>query len=137
MVGWLPASKKSLERRCWSRSALRVSIDRLVLGLVMAFGAGVLLSAVSFELVEEAFAESGLLRDVALGLFAGCAVFSLGDTLIDRMGGEGRKRQDIACSCSRRRPSELRVREPRRGNRGAGSICNPAESMCLRSFAFI
>jgi ZIP family zinc transporter len=74
--------------------ALRVSIDRLVLGLVMAFGAGVLLSAVSFELVEEAFAESGLLRDVALGLFAGCAVYSLGDMLIDRMGGEGRKRID-------------------------------------------
>ncbi len=74
--------------------ALRVSIDRLVLGLVMAFGAGVLLSAVSFELVEEAFAESGLLRDVALGLFAGCAVYSLGDMLIDRMGGESRKRID-------------------------------------------
>jgi zinc transporter, ZIP family len=74
--------------------ALRVSIDELVLGLVMAFGAGVLLSAVSFELVEEAFAESGLLRDVALGLFAGCAVFSLGDALIDRMGGESRKRID-------------------------------------------
>jgi ZIP family zinc transporter len=74
--------------------ALRFSIDRLVLGLVMAFGAGVLLSAVSFELVEEAFAESGLLRDVALGLFAGCAVFSLGDALIDRLGGADRKRID-------------------------------------------
>jgi ZIP family zinc transporter len=74
--------------------ALRVSIDELLLGLVMAFGAGVLLSAVAFELVEEAFAESGLLRDVALGLFAGCAVFSLGDALIDRMGGESRKRID-------------------------------------------
>jgi zinc transporter, ZIP family len=74
--------------------ALRVSIDKLVLGLVMAFGAGVLLSAVAFELVEEAFAESGLLGDVALGLFAGCAVFSLGDALIDRMGGESRKRID-------------------------------------------
>jgi ZIP family zinc transporter len=72
--------------------ALRVTVDRLVLGLVMGFGAGVLLSAVSFELVEEAFAESGLLRDVALGLFAGCAAFSLGDLAIDRMGGAARKR---------------------------------------------
>jgi ZIP family zinc transporter len=71
--------------------ALRVSISRLVLGLVMAFGAGVLLSAVSFELVEEAFEESGLLRDVAIGLFAGCAVFSIGDALIDRLGGGDRK----------------------------------------------
>ena len=72
--------------------ALRVTVDRLVLGLVMGFGAGVLLSAVSFELVEEAFAESGLLRDVTLGLFAGCAAFSLGDLVIDRMGGAARKR---------------------------------------------
>lgn len=74
--------------------ALRVSIDRLVLGLVMAFGAGVLLSAVSFELVEEAFDQSRLLRDVALGLFAGCAVFSLGDYAIDRLGGADRKSID-------------------------------------------
>jgi ZIP family zinc transporter len=71
--------------------ALRVSVGRLALGLVMAFGAGVLLSAVAFELVEEAFAQSGLLRDVAYGLFAGCAVFTLGDALIDRMGGADRK----------------------------------------------
>jgi ZIP family zinc transporter len=76
--------------------ALRVRIDRLVLGLVMAFGAGVLLSAVAFELVEEAFAQSGLLRDVALGLFAGCAVFSLGDLAIDRLGGGNRKRIDAS-----------------------------------------
>ena len=72
--------------------ALRITIGRLALGLVMAFGAGVLLSAVSFELVEEAFDQSGLLRDVAFGLFAGCAVFSLGDYAIDRMGGADRKR---------------------------------------------
>jgi ZIP family zinc transporter len=71
--------------------ALRVTVSRRVLGLVMAFGAGVLISAVAFELVEEAFDQSKLLRDVALGLFAGCAVFSIGDALIDRMGGAQRK----------------------------------------------
>jgi zinc transporter, ZIP family len=71
--------------------ALRVSVQRVVLGLVMAFGAGVLISAVAFELVEEAFAQSGLLSDVALGLFAGCAVYSVGDALIDRYGGAERK----------------------------------------------
>lgn len=74
--------------------ALRVRIDRFVLGLVMAFGAGVLLSAVAFELVEEAFDQSRLLRDVALGLLAGCAVFSLGDYTIDRLGGADRTRID-------------------------------------------
>ena len=71
--------------------AVRFAVSRLVLGLVMAFGSGVLISAVAFELVEEAFETSQLLSDVALGLFAGCAVFSLGDAIIDRMGGAGRK----------------------------------------------
>lgn len=72
--------------------AVRFAIDRLVLGLVMAFGSGVLISAVAFELVEDAFEASQLLSDVALGLFAGCAVFSIGDAIIDRLGGANRKR---------------------------------------------
>jgi ZIP family zinc transporter len=76
--------------------ALRLPVNRLVLGLVMGFGAGVLISAVAFELVEEAFETSGLLSDVAIGLFAGCAVFSLGDALIDRLGGADRKDMDGA-----------------------------------------
>jgi zinc transporter, ZIP family len=76
--------------------ALQVPVRRLVLGLVMGFGAGVLISAVAFELVEEAFRTSGLLSDVAIGLFAGCAVFSLGDALIDRLGGADRKSMDGA-----------------------------------------
>ena len=76
--------------------ALRRPVNRLILGLVMAFGAGVLISAVAFELVEEAFETSGLLSDVAIGLFAGCAVFTIGDALIDRLGGADRKRVDGA-----------------------------------------
>ena len=76
--------------------ALRVRVATHVLGLVMGFGAGVLLSAVAFELVQEAFRTSGLLRDVAIGLFAGCATFSVGDAVIDRSGGADRKRMEGA-----------------------------------------
>ena len=71
--------------------ALRFPIGRRTLGLIMAFGAGVLISAVAFELVHEAFETSAGDGGVALGLFAGSAVFFLGDTLIDRLGGSGRK----------------------------------------------
>ena len=67
------------------------SIGPRLLGVVMAFGAGVLISATAFELVEEAFETSGLLSDVALGLFAGCAAYAIGDATIDRLGGEARK----------------------------------------------
>jgi zinc transporter, ZIP family len=69
---------------------LRVRVGGRALGLIMAFGAGVLISAVAYELVEEAFATSKG-GGVAGGLAAGALVFFLGDTIIDRMGGDGRK----------------------------------------------
>jgi zinc transporter, ZIP family len=71
--------------------ALRFTISGRLLGLVMAFGAGVLISAVAYELVGEAFDTSAGNGGVALGLFAGALTFFAGDTLIDRMGGADRK----------------------------------------------
>jgi zinc transporter, ZIP family len=74
--------------------ALRLPISRRLLGLIMAFGAGVLISAVAFELVQEGFETSAGEGGVALGLFAGAAVFFIGDTLIGRLGGSERKSAD-------------------------------------------
>ena len=71
--------------------AFLLPISRRALGLIMAFGAGVLISAVSFELVEDAFDTSAGEGAVALGLLAGSVTFFIGDLLIDRLGGEGRK----------------------------------------------
>jgi ZIP family zinc transporter len=71
--------------------ALRFRVGNRALGLVMAFGAGVLISAVAYELVQEAFDAADGPAAVALGLFAGCATFFVGDLLLDRLGGEGRK----------------------------------------------
>jgi len=71
--------------------AHRVQVSRRILGLVMGFGAGVLISAVAYELVQEAVETSAGSGGVALGLLAGCGTFFLGDTLIDRMGGGERK----------------------------------------------
>ena len=69
--------------------ALRVSLTRRVVGLVMAFGAGVLLSAVAYELVHEAFETSAGDGGVALGLLAGSVVFFGAEKLIERLAGEG------------------------------------------------
>ncbi len=62
-----------------------------VLGTIMAFGAGVLISAVSFELVEEAVEVSDGAGGTALGFFAGAAVFTLGDLAISAWGYHNRK----------------------------------------------
>ncbi len=74
--------------------ALVFHISLRVIGLIMGFGAGVLISAVSFDLVEEAAGKSSGHGWVLGGLFAGCLVFFGGDWLIDRLGGSQRKDAD-------------------------------------------
>jgi ZIP family zinc transporter len=61
------------------------------IGLVMAFGAGVLISALAFELTKEAYDAAGA-REVVLGLAGGAITFYVGDRLLDRVGGQHRKR---------------------------------------------
>lgn len=68
------------------------SVPKRLLGLVMAFGVGVLISAVSFELVEEAFQSTNKGWSLAAGLSAGALAFFFGDVAINRMGGRRRKR---------------------------------------------
>ncbi|HSK15064.1 MAG TPA: hypothetical protein VK915_02755 [Gaiellaceae bacterium] len=74
-------------------------VRQRTLGLVMAFGAGVLISAVAYELVAEAVivgggGSGGQFWPVAAGLAAGALTFFAGDWYIDRLGGEKRKRSD-------------------------------------------
>jgi zinc transporter, ZIP family len=71
--------------------ALLVPIRERLLGLIMAFGAGVLISAVAYELVAEAFETGTGNGSLALGLAAGALTFFVGDAVIDRMGGDKRK----------------------------------------------
>jgi ZIP family zinc transporter len=72
--------------------ALTLPIRERVLGLIMGFGAGVLISAVAYELVAEAFETSAGNGSLAFGLAAGALTFFAGDAVIDRMGGDDRKR---------------------------------------------
>jgi ZIP family zinc transporter len=71
--------------------ALWFHISLRTIGLIMAFGAGVLISAVAFDLVQEAAEKSSGHGWAIAGLFAGCLVFFGGDWLIDRLGGGDRK----------------------------------------------
>lgn len=68
-------------------------VPRRVIGLVLGFGAGTLISAVAFELTEEAYALGGA-DTVALGLGLGAVAYYVGDRLIERRGGEGRMNPD-------------------------------------------
>lgn len=72
-------------------AGLSFSASQRVIGLIMAFGAGVLISALAFELTQEAFEQGGS-DAVAFGLAAGALAFFAGDWIIDHNGGNHRKR---------------------------------------------
>ncbi len=74
--------------------ALRFKIGLRTIGLIMGFGSGVLISALSFDLVQEAIEKSSGHGWVAGGFFAGCLVFFGGDRVIDHLGGGDRKDAD-------------------------------------------
>ena len=58
---------------------------------VMAVGSGVLISAVAFELMDEAFRSGGMIATGG-GFLAGAAVYTAANILVARKGGNHRKR---------------------------------------------
>ncbi|HJV83877.1 MAG TPA: ZIP family zinc transporter [Noviherbaspirillum sp.] len=64
--------------------------QRVVAG-VMAFGSGVLISALSLELMQEAF-ERGGFDSTAIGFVAGAAVYTLANVILAHFGAKHRKR---------------------------------------------
>jgi ZIP family zinc transporter len=70
---------------------LTVGASQRVIGVVMAFGAGVLISALAFELTDEANRRGGV-DAVSFGLAAGSIAFFVGDWIVDHRGGQHRKR---------------------------------------------
>jgi ZIP family zinc transporter len=72
--------------------ALVREVQERVLGLVLAFGAGVLMSAVAFELVEDAFGLGSPL--VALGFAAGALTFFIGSEILSRQAGARGERSE-------------------------------------------
>lgn len=69
----------------------RMRIPPRLVAAVMAFGAGVLISALSFELMDEAF-KSGGLDSTALGFVGGAAVYTAANYLLAHRGARHRKR---------------------------------------------
>lgn len=70
------------------------------LGLIMGFGSGVLISAVAFELVEEAASVAKGLGATTIGFLIGMGVFLLGDQAISTMGYRDRKKMNAVHSAS-------------------------------------
>jgi zinc transporter, ZIP family len=70
--------------------ALRFDLSQLTVGLVMGFGAGVLIAALSVDLAADAFERTNGFV-LGLGLAGGGVAFFVGDLLVDRYGAARRK----------------------------------------------
>ncbi|MDW3845269.1 ZIP family zinc transporter [Micromonospora sp. BRA006-A] len=78
-------------------------VPRRMTASVMAFGAGVLLSAVSFELIDEAHEQGGL-RPVVIGAAIGALAYTGANVLLARHGARHRKRSGDEQPSEREQP---------------------------------
>ncbi len=76
--------------------ASRFTLSKRAIGIIMAFGAGTLISAISYELIYEAIKLAKGTGFPAFGLFTGAATFYFSDKLIERLGAG--KRMNIGAS---------------------------------------
>ncbi len=72
-------------------AAYLVDLPQRLVAAVMAIGVGVLISAVAFELMDEAYARGGF-DSTAIGFLGGAAVYTGANILVSRSGGGHRKR---------------------------------------------
>jgi ZIP family zinc transporter len=72
--------------------ALRFNLGNRLMGIIMAFGAGTLISAVAYELIYEAVKLGKSSGYPAFGLFAGAFTFFFSDIFIEKIGAANRKK---------------------------------------------
>ena len=68
-----------------------VDVPTRIVAAVMAFGSGVLISALSFELMDEAYKKGGL-DSTSVGFLGGAAVYTAANWALARHGAKHRKR---------------------------------------------
>src|SRR5215212_3728275 len=70
-----------------------VRVPPRIAAAIMAFGSGVLISALSFELMEEAFRQGGI-GSTGAGFLSGAVVYTVANYGLARYGARHRKRSD-------------------------------------------
>lgn len=81
-----------------------VNLSHRRIASIMGFGAGVLVSVLSFELMEEAYAHGGLLSTI-VGFLGGGLLFSIVNLYLSKLGAKNRKR----CGACIQQPSESEI----------------------------
>lgn len=80
--------------------ASRFNLGKKTLGIIMAFGAGTLISAVTYELIFEAMKLARGTGFPGFGIFAGALTFFICDKLIERAGARKQLKVEASSSTS-------------------------------------
>lgn len=80
--------------------AIRFTLSNRTIGIIMGFGAGTLISAISYELIYEAVIEGKGTGFPAFGFFVGAAIFFLSDKIIGNFGASNRNKVGATKSAS-------------------------------------
>ena len=87
MWGWIAGSALLLG----AAAGYLIAIPQQLTAAVMAFGSGVLISALSFDLMDEAYKRGGF-DSTAIGFLGGAALYTLANWWLSRKGAKHRKR---------------------------------------------
>ena len=68
-----------------------VEVPQRIIAGIMAFGSGVLISALSFDLMDEAYKRGGF-DSTAIGFLGGASVYTLANWILAKQGAKHRKR---------------------------------------------
>jgi ZIP family zinc transporter len=72
-------------------TAYLVNLPRTITAAIMAFGCGILISAVAYDLLEQGFQEGGI-WPIVVGAIIGTTAYTVADWLVSGSGGNDRKR---------------------------------------------
>jgi ZIP family zinc transporter len=98
MPGWMQAAAWGLVAGAalvlGAAAGFWLPVSQRMIAAVMAFGAGVLISALSFELMDEAYARGGF-GSTAAGFLAGAAIYTGANRVLAARGARHRKRSGV------------------------------------------
>lgn len=70
-----------------------VRVPVRLIAAIMAFGSGILISALAFELMDEAYRQGGF-DSTSIGFISGAVVYTAANLILDKKGAKHRKRSD-------------------------------------------
>ncbi|WP_413062006.1 ZIP family metal transporter [Sphingomonas carotinifaciens] len=97
-----------------------VTLPQRLIAAIMAIGSGVLISAVAFDLMDEAYAQGGF-DSTAAGFVGGAAVYTLANIIVSRQGARHRKRSGSNPQEKRPMPGPIRASPSRSARCSTGS----------------